>query len=459
MLGHEPSSGHYLRVVATYAVLIFTVAAVTTGVVFLSKGYRVDIDDQEIVRTGLIRMESSPDALVLVDGDNADVQTPARLSLAEGEHEIQLLAEGYSDWYKEFDVEGGIVKWVTYPFLIPETVVDGTRQFRELSSNTYVSFSPLGKYMLSGPNAQNLRLTQLDGNQDPDPIDLTDTIDASSGRITDQIWAENDEHVLLEVTAGSETHWALVTLADQTVEDVTGPLQENGFNPLAYIQFRDGYVLTDRGDDTLWMLNLADNTYSILSTGASSFGQTGASVVWHNKGADDLTYWDQGETDSIPVLRNVNNQTEVIVSSLLGDTHVAYVTDGDVNVIVEALSAPYERRLGELETVASISPGGRYLIGKSDNRWHSYDLKDFDTFEFDQEHDPRELEWAGSHHLLSLGAGGVKLVEFDGYNTRQLTTSDEPVMRARLSNAKQAVYNLNQVDNQRVIERTPLRSE
>ena len=86
-----------------------------------SSGYRIDIFRREISLTGVITVQSSPNAAdMYIDGDNVG-RTPRSHVLRVGEYDISLKKDKYKDWNKKVKVIEGKSTPIS-PFLVYDTV-------------------------------------------------------------------------------------------------------------------------------------------------------------------------------------------------------------------------------------------------------------------------------------------------------------------------------------------------
>ncbi|HIO87617.1 TPA: PEGA domain-containing protein, partial [Candidatus Saccharibacteria bacterium] len=144
MLGHQPSFRHFLyTAVANIATLIFVVIG-TILIVALAQGYRYDVASGEVSLSGLLRVESRPvTAEVFIDGQSTDERTSYKETIPEGSYNVELVADGYRTWQKDVQIRGGLVEWLRYPRLIPETLV--AESVLAQPATQELSFSPDGQ--------------------------------------------------------------------------------------------------------------------------------------------------------------------------------------------------------------------------------------------------------------------------------------------------------------------------
>ena len=439
MLGHQPSFKHYVRVIATYILTAVAVIGGTYFVIQLARGYQLNLTQQQLELTGLIRFESNPDATVIIDGENSGEQTPARLSLVEGQRQIALEQAGYQQWSRMINVDGGSVSSVTYPFLIPFDVEAGTTDALSLGDSDLYSFDSTASQLAvaEGSGVSIYRL--LESQFDQPYRELTLDGDVEVEKI---IWAESSEQLLLRVNDNDQRRWLVADVSATEAEltditSVTGDLTPQGF--VVDVGQR---VLLSRGNQ-LWLLSVDDQSLQLLSRSADSFAFNNAAVVWHDTSrSESLQVWSQDEAETIPVLEDITGQLQLAISSYSNQTNVAYTQSGDTRVVVDALRGPFERELDEFGEVIAISPGGLFVLGQArSGAYIVHDIEQNLNYEFELVDDLKQLAWSGTHHFAARGEAGVYVVDYDGSNQRRVNFVEAEA--AVLNAQKTAVFSVN----------------
>lgn len=449
MLGHQPSLKHYIRVVATYGLLAIAVIGGTYFVVQLARGYQINLSQQQLELTGLIRFESNPDANIIIDGQQSGEQTPARLSLVEGLRQITLEQTGYQRWSRQIDVDGGSVHSITYPFLIPFDVEDGTEVALDLAEIDAYAFDH-NNSLLAVASEDRINVYQLLDNEFDEPYRQIDL--APGAKVERFIWAESSEQLLFLQSDEARQRWQVADIS-QSIAEVTDISDEVGqLEPQGFVVDEQQQVLLS-GEQELWLLSIENLSLQLLTRRADAFTFNNSGVVWHEKNEPEiLKSWSRGEAASIPVLTDITTSPELAVSSYSNQTNIAYTHSGKTRVIANALSAPFERELESFDEVSDISPGGRFVSGVSDSgQYIVHDIDQNLSYEFKLVDQLSTLKWSGTHHFIARGESGVYVVDFDGSNQRRINfvQANSGVLNAQ----KTAVFSV--ADTQLLI--TPLR--
>ncbi len=99
---------------------------VTTGIIFyFAKGYRINIYNKEIKKTGVLTIKSDPYwADITIDDKNIG-KTPKSTSLDIGKYKVTLSKEGYRNWTKETEIIEE-KSTILYPWLLQEDLKQNT---------------------------------------------------------------------------------------------------------------------------------------------------------------------------------------------------------------------------------------------------------------------------------------------------------------------------------------------
>lgn len=100
---------------------IFFVVGGALAIYYFSKGYRINITDREIRRTGVITVQTQPSgARLYIDGEDVG-RTPRSRTLDVGIHNISVWRDGYHEWRKDVEILEQKSTPV-FPFLILEDI-------------------------------------------------------------------------------------------------------------------------------------------------------------------------------------------------------------------------------------------------------------------------------------------------------------------------------------------------
>lgn len=93
-----------LKVALTAFIPIFLISG-TIAIIFLAKGYKLDINDGEIEKTGVITLHTTPRRTRIYLDDKSKGKSPKSITGIEpGIHKISLKKDGYLDWNSRVEV-------------------------------------------------------------------------------------------------------------------------------------------------------------------------------------------------------------------------------------------------------------------------------------------------------------------------------------------------------------------
>jgi hypothetical protein len=116
--------------ISIFATLLVYVGAI--GIYLYAYGWRFDLFNREVVKTGVLNVETDPlFADIYVNGESKG-KTPKSISLLVGKYDIKVTKEGYHDWNKVIAIKQEkstpIYPWLYKTDLVKENVYTGTEK-------------------------------------------------------------------------------------------------------------------------------------------------------------------------------------------------------------------------------------------------------------------------------------------------------------------------------------------
>lgn len=205
---HEPYSNFARRMLAYafFGVLAFSLSFI---IFYRSKGYTFNRSG-EVVKRGVALIDSKPvSSKIFIDGKEVS-KTDAKLELEEGRHSIRLEADGYRTWQEDFSIKSEEVKWLYYPYLIPDELKLNNIK-AGIQNKTYSELNPKGYLVSVQTDSQakpaKLKFELLDLTKDsfqdaqknllvPEQI-FPKNVDGSFGWVEFIEWSPNGDSVYL----------------------------------------------------------------------------------------------------------------------------------------------------------------------------------------------------------------------------------------------------------------------
>lgn len=472
----------------SYGVMTVATVALTTAVVFLMLGYRVD-RGFSFLQGGLIQFRSFPSgANVAVDGKKQNFRTPNKMDVKAGKHTIDMSLTGYRQWSKALDLNPGQLAWLNYARLIPNNIT--TSNARIFDSLTGALGSPDHRWILLQPvpDAPNFVLADLNNEKKPEytTLQLPDTLlskkDNKLGTIELVEWDLSSRYVLLKHKNG-DIH-EFIRLDRVKPQDSINLTRVFSLNILdVHFSGSNPNIVFAKTDDVLRRLDLGNtNVSAALVSSLKQFVVYGEdTVAFVNE--QEATVGDPATKQQIvgiyrhgkitPVRTQSLNQPTVIAYNeydnhgylALGSsdsTQVSILRDPTVNVPRDGdLFARFELNaaLGSL----NFSPNGRMLVAQQGNQIATFDIEQSQAYKSKLEVGANvagQLKWLDDFHVWTDAGGKLTLLEFDGQNAAEIT-SVSPGFMAQLSANGRTLFSINKssADNKFLLQMSNLTTD
>ncbi|MEK7594023.1 MAG: PEGA domain-containing protein [Patescibacteria group bacterium] len=313
---------HNITLFVGYVCIAIAIAIATIILLYQAYGFGLG-KNGTVIQNGLTFFSSHPQpAKIYVNNQLKPVVTNTRLVLPAGIYDIKLARDGYRDWQRKIELDGGSVEHFDYPFLIP----------KDLTSKKIAGFEAAPGIMSQSPDHRWLVL-QKSGtltdfevydlkNPTKAPIDIampsTVLTKAAANESMEAVeWAGDNEHLLLQHNYDGKLEFVML--------DRTSPEQSININASLSIS-PTKLTLNDKKFDRYY---LYDSTAQTLTTATSE------------------------EVSSTPLLQNV------LAYQSYGDDTVLYITNADApsgKVLVKL-------RIGDkISTLRSFPVSASYLL-------------------------------------------------------------------------------------------------
>ena len=426
-----------------YSVLTLLVVLGTVILVFAGQGYDFNPNTGQLIKNGLILVNSTPqDASVIINDHAESDLTPASFPVPDGEYRVKITRDGYRDWHKTIKVTGSEVEWLYYPLLIPNQLV--SNNLTVFLRPEFAGVSPSGDNLLVRPAVAEPRFDLISystaGVSNEQTITLPEGLlrlgGGKLGAFGFEGWASDSQHVLITHTVGRNLEYIWLDIED--VEDSRN-LTEDFDLPLRDVRFIDGdadqlYTIVT---NDLRRINLDNDTISapiVRNVGRYVLHQDRFVVFIRNEdsGSQLGLIEDDGQPKIIQELDEpaANYRLEfaqfddVFYLALLdikaGQTSL--ITNPNLIDLGTALT-PLVFNQPNTEYI-SFSRNGQFITMQAKDKFLTYDLdrKRRSSFELDFELGAnREAVWMDGYRLLLRDKENLlKLFEFDGGNPTDL---------------------------------------
>ena len=459
-----------------YGLVAIMIGLATTLLVYMAQGYGYNSADG-VVRNGLIFVDSHPTAASVMVDNEPKSETMARLMLNEGRHSLSINKEGYRNWSKNFNLEGGRVLYFSYPLLIPNTITTGVTTAFD-TSPIWASQSPDRRWLVMQQNASSPVLTIFDlANPDQEP--LLSTLPASQlsgsgsrlGNLSPVEWADDNSHILLKQNLENGANY--IIFDRENADNSINLSKRYNLSLTSQLTIKnkkyDKYLYYDPATQMLYDLDLKVGlTTTPLLTGVivyTSYGDDLILYVTYANAQADLAdvYVKKGQ--DIFKLKSLSRDSQNRYPLAIGEySHTWYYltasTDSDKVLVyrnpLNRASAGNTQAIEPQMSLAldnpryiSFSVDFQFIAMQSGKNFVVYDNEQSRVFRYTSSLDIGEtqrIDWMDAYRIKVVVANKIYIFEFDGANLQELIAS-RAEFSAYFDEDYQVVYSLTSQEN------------
>lgn len=445
---------HRRRLFIGYALMSIVIAIGTMLFLYLAYGYDIDRKTGDLIQNGIVFVDSKPGgAAIYVNDVRQGSRTDTRMVLPAGVYTIRLEAEDYRVWERTFNLEGGQIQRLVYPFLLPNNLAINDVASYE-SAPKLITQSPDRRWVLVQRPEQVYQFDMYDLN-DPERAAVavsipTSLLSSPSAEASVEVieWANDNRHVLLQHTNG--------TAKEVIVFDRENPTESVNVNTLLGI-IPTAVTLKDKRFDQLYYLESSPGVLRSANTKNRTISAPLASevITYKSYGEDIILYATQqdvveGKTDFRILERD---KTYTLKTVEAGDAYVLDVSRYDgawyyvVGSSADDMAFVYENPLPSLKQeirqpllisailrlenprFVSFSANTQFIALQSGNQLVTIDLEDQRQYRLKLNHDiptERKIKWMDGHRFIYVVSGQSYIIDFDGSNEETLVSMQLP---------------------------------
>ncbi len=441
---------HNIRLFIGYA-LVGMALLIGTGILGLyAFGFDFNRKTGEIIQNGLVFVESHPVAADIYLNGQSKGKTSNRLVIAEGQYSLELRANGYRTWKKQFGLEGGQIQQLVYPFLFPEKLVTKDVQLYA-SAPTLVTESPDRHWLLVAKPGSMVDLEVYDlTTTTNNPVNITlpaSVITAGTGQQKLELseWSTDNRRVVLKHTFNGSTEYILV---DRETPTESQNLSKVFARPNTQFTLRDKkydqYYVYDASTLSLSTADLKTKVITPLIDKVMTFKPHSADTVAYTteagaspgkvvlnvrSGADTYTLRElaKGDVQLVDIARFDNHWYVVGGTNAQG---YVYIYKDPVETLKRKdgrVLAPMAALRHENPRFVSFSTNTRFLSVQTGSKFTVYDLDEIRLYRYDTAlamPETYKATWMDGHRMMAVADGKVRVFEFDGTNTQTLQGAD-----------------------------------
>lgn len=468
----KKQSRHHAMLFVGYVLVAVAIVLATRLLVYQAYGFGLG-KNGTIIQNGLLFFSSQPNpAKIYINNQLESVTTNTRLLLPAGIYHVKLTRNGYRDWQRTIELDGGSVVHFDYPLLVPRTLV--TKSFKSFTAAPgLLTQSPDHRWLLAEAPGSMTNFSVYDlKNPTKPPTDVTlppNLLAKATAGEAWQLgeWADDNQHVLLQHSFDGKTEFILLDRAnpDQSL-NLNNTLAANPAKLSLKNKKYDQYYLYDTATGALQAGGLKTPTIPVVQH----------VLAYQSYGNDTLLYvtGDDARPGMVQVKLRVGNTTSVIRSLPTSNTYlvdlttysgVMYVAAGDTAdnkvyiykdpagqlaalpnqapVPIQVLHVPRPNYL-------SFSPNAQFIMTSNGNYFGVYDIENQNGYNYTT---PEPLDapqthagWMDGNRLDYISGGKLLVFDYDGTNHQTLAAAAGQYLPAFAPDYKD-VYILTQGNN------------
>jgi hypothetical protein len=445
---------HRFRLYLGYALFVIAISFATLLLAYLANGYDVDRTTGQVIQNGLIYVDSRPGgAVVYVNDVRQRGTTDSRLVLPAGYHNLRIEREGYRSWNRTLQLEGGSLRQITYPRLIPTeltTNLGSALRSEPISALQSIDRRWIVMSFADAPLQLNIFDTRISSDSQtiiPVPITLPSTIVPlpTNGTIEFMEWADDNKHFIAKYSNSETVNYLLVNREQpEEAQNLSRLFGDSSYE----------ISLQDRKPDKFFVYQASTQTLltASLSNGVSSVPLVAKARAYKTFGRDWVLYiTDSGEEGLVQArfkrgdkdfllkkiktsdkyllqLAKLENSPIIGISSLKENRITVYKdpelflsNNPDASIPVAATVLRVESPI-DLRISSDASTITAY--GQDNFASHEFKADRSYNFKIDRPVDiSRELRWIDGQHFLINSEGIQVMIDFDGSNVQELVSS------------------------------------
>lgn len=441
---------HTIILYVGYICIAIGIGIATVILVYQAYGFGLG-KNGTVIQNGLVFFASQPHpANLYLDGKLAKDQTNSRLVLPEGIYKAVIARDGYRDWQRTIEVDGGSVHHFDYPLLIPKTLTTKKIGTAYTAAPGLVSQSPDRRWVVV-EQAGSLSVFDVYDLKNPSKAPVTVTLPESivakdaAGSYTLSEWADDNEHFVLNFTQATGVQQILVDrINTEAAVNLTTTL-----NTTAQISLRDKkydqYYIYDKAAATLQAATLKSPTPTPVLEHVLAFKPYRNNTLLYATDTD-------APAGKALIKLKTDDQTYQIRTVDANTTYLLDLTgyDGKLYVVAGAASMNkvyiYQDPVGQLHdqpkqavtpiqvmhlvspSYLSFSSNAQYIVAESGQQFGVYDIENQTGYNYSAKAplDAPQLHasWMDGNRLAYVSGGKLNIFDYDNTNRQTLGAAD-----------------------------------
>lgn len=444
----KKQSRHHVMLFIGYVLVAVAIVLAARILVYRAYGFGIG-KNGTVIQNGLIFFSSQPNpANIYINGQPQTSTTNVRLLLPEGIYHVKLTRNGYLDWQRTIELDGGSVEHFDYPLLVPRTLT--TKKVTGFTTAPgLVTQSPDQRWLLveAPGSTTDFSLYDLKNIAKP-PVTVSlpaNLITKAASSETWQLgeWADDNQHVLLEHDFDGKIEYILLDRASPSQSvNLNTVLAANPAKLTLKNKKYDQYYLYDNSNGgTLQTATLKSPVTPVLQH----------VLAYQSYGAGTLLYVtsEGAKPGTVQVKISAGGQTQTIRSLPAGTNYLVDLTEYSGTMYVAAGATAdnkvyiYQDPVGQLAehpghapvpaqvlhipgpNYVSFSPNAQFIMASGGNYFGVYDIENQNGYNYTtpEPMDPPQTHaiWMDGDRLAYVSGGKLLIFDYDNTNHHLLT--------------------------------------
>lgn len=421
-----------------------------------------------IIQNGLLFFSSQPNpANIYVNGQPESVTTNTRLLLPAGIYHVKLTRNGYRDWQRTVELDGGSVQHFDYPLLIPSSLT--VKKIQNFTVGPGLMTQSLDHRWLLVEDAGSMTDFKVYDLKNPAKPPAAISLPASllakaAGSESWQLdgWADDNQHVLLQHVYDGKAEFIML---DRINPDQSVNLNTSlGANPTKL-------TLKNKKYDQYYLYDAAGTLQTASLKGTPVTPVLQHVLAYQSYGNDTLLYvtGDGARSGSVLVKMRVGGQASTIRSLPDSTTYLVDLTTYSGTMYVAAGDKAdnkvyiYKDPVGQLASqpshavvpsqvlhvpqpdYLSFSPNAQFVMISNGNYFGVYDIENDNGYNYTapepMDGPQTHANWMDGNRLDYVSGGKLVIFDYDGTNHQTLSAAGAQYLPAFAPDYKD-VYSL-----------------
>jgi hypothetical protein len=454
---------HRVTLIFGYILIAIAIALATIVLLYQAKGFSIG-KNGTVIQNGLTFFSSQPHpANIYINNQLKSVSTNTRLVLPAGIYHVKLTRNGYRDWQRTIELDGGSVEHFDYPLLLPSSLT--TKKIQTLAAAPgLVTQSPDHRWLLvEDPSSMtNFNVYDLKNPTKPAvavtlPASLLSKSTSSEGWQLGE-WADDNQHVLLQHDYDGKTEFVML--------DRTNPEQSVNLNTALAVS-PSKLTLKNKKYDQYYVYDAATAALQTASLKTPQLTPVLQHVLTYQSYSDDTLLYvtDEGApAGKVQVKLKTGDKTSLIRSLPSGTTYLVdltkysgtmYVAAGDTAGSKVYIFKDPAAQLAALPNQAvvptqvlhvpqpnylSFSPNTQFIVTSNGNYFGVYDIENDKGYNYTTT-EPLDApqvnaSWMDGDRLTYVSGGKLIVFDYDNTNHQTLMAANSHYLPAFAPNYK-----------------------